>query len=68
MFFVVVVVVVVVFLNERGVRRVFCMPEGDSSTGFSCKQKQQNVCVCFYICASFIQLSWCNNKEAINTT
>ena len=43
------VVVVVVFLNERGVRRVFCMPEGDSSTGFSCKQKQQNVCVC--VCA-----------------
>ena len=60
--------VVVVFLNERSVRQVFCMPEGDNSTGFFYKQKQQNVCMCFYICASFVQLSWCNNKEAINTT
>ena len=47
------VVVVVVFLNERGVRRVFCMPEGDSSTGFSCKQKQQNVCVCVLLSLCF---------------
>ena len=41
------------FLNEHGVRPVFCMPEGDNSTGFFYKQKQQNVCVCFYICAFF---------------
>ena len=37
------------FVNERGVRQVFCMPEGDTSTEFLYKQKQNDVCAFIYV-------------------